>query len=84
MLTNASDNRIGDFTGDYENPGEGGILKLGYKLSQNRSEFDTQFIDIDPVTRAQVVMVPISCALAKSGDCSAACAPNTPAWMSTS
>jgi outer membrane receptor protein involved in Fe transport len=50
---NRTDTRIVDFTGDYERPGEQGMLKLGYKLATNKNEFDTRFTNIDPVTLAE-------------------------------
>ncbi|HEX9171353.1 MAG TPA: TonB-dependent receptor [Telluria sp.] len=51
-----TENRLIDLTGDYERPSEGGgMLKLGYKVSQNRNTFDTRYLDIDPATSAEVV-----------------------------
>lgn len=39
-----------DFTGDYERPGQAGVLKLGYKVARNSSVIDTRFLNIDPGT----------------------------------
>ena len=50
---NQADTRIVDFTGDYERPGDQGVLKLGYKLATNRNEFDVSYINIDPLTQAE-------------------------------
>ena len=47
---NGTSNRIYDFTGDYERPDDTGLLKLGYKVSQNRNSFDTVYTNIDPFT----------------------------------
>jgi outer membrane receptor protein involved in Fe transport len=47
---NGTSNRIYDFTGDYERPDDTGLLKLGYKISQNRNNFDTVYTNIDPFT----------------------------------
>jgi outer membrane receptor protein involved in Fe transport len=47
---NGTSNRIYDFTGDYERPDDTGLLKLGYKISQNRNSFDTVYTNIDPFT----------------------------------
>jgi outer membrane receptor protein involved in Fe transport len=52
---NGSSNRIADFSGDYERPGEHGVLKLGFKASDNRSEFDTRYLDYDAVTGEPVL-----------------------------
>ena len=50
---NRTGNRIVDFTGDYERPGEQGVLKLGFKLQSHKNDFDTQYADIDPGTLAE-------------------------------
>jgi outer membrane receptor protein involved in Fe transport len=50
---NESGNRIIDFTGDYELPGERGIVKLGYKLARTSSVFDNAYFDIDAATLAE-------------------------------
>jgi outer membrane receptor protein involved in Fe transport len=55
MQANDSNNRISDFTGDYERPDETGLLKLGYKVSQNRNGFDTLYTNIDPYTLVESV-----------------------------
>ena len=52
---NESGNRILDFTGDYELPGEGGIWKMGYKLARTSSVFDNAYLDIDEATLAESV-----------------------------
>ncbi|MGJ9419689.1 TonB-dependent receptor domain-containing protein [Massilia sp. CMS3.1] len=44
---NLTDNRVADFTGDYELPGERGILKMGYKLARTSSVFDNAYFDVD-------------------------------------
>ena len=52
------DNRtqIVDYTGDYERPlDNGAILKVGYKLSDTKSEFDTRYYDFDLASGAQSV-----------------------------
>ena len=52
----ANSTRIVDYTGDYERPLDGGaILKLGYKIADNRSDFDTRYVDVDPLTALDVV-----------------------------
>ncbi len=48
-----TDNRVADFTGDYELPGERGILKLGYKLARTSSVFDNAYLDVDTATFAE-------------------------------
>jgi outer membrane receptor protein involved in Fe transport len=51
----ANTNRIVDYTGDYERPfDDGAVLKLGYKISENDSGFDTRYADVDPVTGMQL------------------------------
>ena len=47
----ATGNRIVDFTGDYELPIGRAMLKLGYKVADNRSESDTLYTDVDPLTQ---------------------------------
>jgi outer membrane receptor protein involved in Fe transport len=52
----ANKTRIVDYTGDYERPlDSGAILKLGYKLADNRSDFDTRYYDVDVISDADVV-----------------------------
>ncbi|KFI07426.1 outer membrane beta-barrel family protein [Massilia sp. BSC265] len=48
----ANDNqtRIVDFTGDYELPGEHGVMKIGYKVARNSSVWDNAYFDVDPLT----------------------------------
>lgn len=41
-----NETRIVDFTGDYELPGEHGVMRLGYKVARNESTFDNAFFDI--------------------------------------
>jgi outer membrane receptor protein involved in Fe transport len=51
----ANKTRIVDYTGDYERPLDGGaILKLGYKLADNKSDFDNRYVDIDPIGGAAI------------------------------
>ncbi len=50
-----SKNSITDFTGDYERPVEGGIVKLGYKIARNSNTFNTSFTDIDPLNGAETL-----------------------------
>jgi outer membrane receptor protein involved in Fe transport len=52
---NQADTRIVDFTGDYERPGDQGVLKLGYKLAKNSNEFDVRYTNIDSVTQAESI-----------------------------
>ena len=52
---NLNETRIIDFTGDYERPGEAGVLKLGYKVIRNSSVIDTRFLDVDPGTLFETV-----------------------------
>ena len=52
---NLNDTRIADFTGDYELPGERGVLKLGYKVARNSSSFDTAFFDINAASGLETV-----------------------------
>nr|WP_229425454.1 outer membrane beta-barrel family protein [Massilia sp. Se16.2.3] len=46
-LDNLSENRIADFTGDYELPGEHGTFRAGYKLARTSNVFDNAYFDID-------------------------------------
>jgi outer membrane receptor protein involved in Fe transport len=52
---NDTGNHIVDFTGDYERPLAGGTLKLGYKVADNKSSFNTLYTDIDARTMAGTV-----------------------------
>jgi len=52
---NASNNRIVDLTGDYELPIGHAMLKLGYKAANNRSESDTLYTSVDPVSQLPYV-----------------------------
>ena len=47
---NRTENRIVDFTGDYERPSQEGFLKLGYKVASNKNSADTAYTNIAPVT----------------------------------
>uniref|UniRef100_UPI0028AE345F outer membrane beta-barrel protein n=1 Tax=Massilia alkalitolerans TaxID=286638 RepID=UPI0028AE345F len=51
--TGATETRVADLTGDYELPGENGVLKVGYKVARNENVFDNVFFDLDPVTGAE-------------------------------
>lgn len=53
--TGATETRIADFTGDYELPGENGVLKVGYKVARNENVFDNVFFDLDPLTGGERV-----------------------------
>lgn len=50
-----NENRIVDFTGDYQRPAAGGLVKLGFKLAENDGAFDTRYVGIDPLTEAETV-----------------------------
>jgi outer membrane receptor protein involved in Fe transport len=52
---NTTGNRIVDFTGDYELPIDRAMLKLGYKVADNRSDVDTLYISVDPVSQLPYV-----------------------------
>ena len=52
---NEFDNRIVDFTGDYELPGEHGTFRTGYKIARTSSVFDNAYLDIDEATLAERV-----------------------------
>lgn len=52
---NLNDTRIADFTGDYELPGERGVLKLGYKVAHNSSSFDAAYFDINAASGLETV-----------------------------
>jgi outer membrane receptor protein involved in Fe transport len=47
---NLTENRIADFTGDYELPGERGIFKMGYKVARTSSVFDNAYFDVNAAT----------------------------------
>src|SRR5205823_13206583 len=48
--------RLVDYTGDYERPlDNGAILKMGWKLYDNRSDFDTRYYDFDLASGVQSV-----------------------------
>ncbi len=50
-----SNTRITDFTGDYERPLGGGVLKTGFKVADNVSSYDTDYVNIDPLSLAETV-----------------------------
>ncbi|GAB3431863.1 TonB-dependent receptor [Massilia solisilvae] len=52
---NDNTTRITDFSGDYERPGDKGVLKLGFKAIAQKSGVDALYEDIDVVTGAGVV-----------------------------
>jgi len=52
---NLTENRIADFTGDYELPGERGILKMGYKLARTSSVFDNAYFDVNAATQFESI-----------------------------
>ena len=52
---NLTETRVVDFTGDYERPMEAGVLKLGYKVAQNRNTFDTRFLNVDAASLIETV-----------------------------
>ncbi|WP_229202200.1 TonB-dependent receptor domain-containing protein [Pseudoduganella aquatica] len=54
---NVTGNRIVDFTGDYELPVDRAMIKLGYKVADNRSDFDTLYTSVDPVSHQPYVNV---------------------------
>lgn len=48
--------RVIDYTGDYERPlDSGATVKVGYKLAETTSEFDTRYYDFDLASGAQSV-----------------------------
>ncbi|MFZ6765799.1 TonB-dependent receptor domain-containing protein [Undibacterium sp. Di26W] len=52
---NANNIKIVDFTGDYERPDDQGLLKMGYKIANNKSEFDTSYFNIDPISNSAIL-----------------------------
>ncbi|MFL6710627.1 MAG: TonB-dependent receptor domain-containing protein [Massilia sp.] len=50
---NSNSNRIADLTGDLEQPTERGLIKAGFKAATNKSNVDTVYTNIDPVTLAE-------------------------------
>jgi len=51
----ANKNRIVDWSGDYERPlDSGAILKMGYRVFDNRSDFDNRYVDYDAAGSAAV------------------------------
>ena len=47
---NVTENRMVDFTGDYERPVDQALVKLGYKLASHKNSFDTRYTNIDTAT----------------------------------
>jgi outer membrane receptor protein involved in Fe transport len=47
---NSNSNRIADLTGDLEQPTDTGLIKAGFKAATNKSNVDTVYTNIDPVT----------------------------------
>lgn len=52
---NEADIRIGDFTGDYERPYGHGLLKLGFKVADNKNSLDARYTEIGPLTATETV-----------------------------
>ena len=52
---NDTKNRVLDLSGDYERPGERGLLKLGFKTARSTNNFDRLYTDIDPITGGEHV-----------------------------
>ena len=52
---NLNETRVIDFTGDYERPGEAGVLKLGYKVARNSNTIDTRFLNVDAASLGESV-----------------------------
>jgi len=50
---NVTENRMIDFTGDYERPVDQAFVKLGYKLAGHKNSFDTRYTNIDIATLAE-------------------------------
>jgi len=50
---NSNSNRIADLTGDLEQPTEKGLIKAGFKTATNKSNVDTVYTNIDPLTLAE-------------------------------
>jgi outer membrane receptor protein involved in Fe transport len=51
----ANKSRMIDYSGDYERPlDSGAIVKLGYKIADNKSDFDTRYYDYDASGAASV------------------------------
>jgi len=50
---NVTENRMVDFTGDYERPVDQAFVKLGYKLASHKNSFDTRYTNIDIATLAE-------------------------------
>jgi outer membrane receptor protein involved in Fe transport len=51
---NLTENRLVDFTGDYERPVNEALVKLGYKLFTHKNSFDTRYADIDLTTLDEI------------------------------
>ncbi|MGX4640874.1 TonB-dependent receptor domain-containing protein [Massilia sp. SYSU DXS3249] len=52
---NDNGTRVIDFTGDYDRPGENGILRVGYKVARNSNTFDNAFFDIANGTLVETI-----------------------------
>jgi len=52
---NLTENRIADFTGDYELPGERGIFKMGYKVARTSSVFDNAYFNVDTASLSESI-----------------------------
>lgn len=52
---NLTENRIADFTGDYELPGERGIFKMGYKVARTSSVFDNAYFNVDSASLVESI-----------------------------
>ncbi|MFZ6873198.1 TonB-dependent receptor domain-containing protein [Undibacterium sp. Di27W] len=55
LQDNKTSVKLVDFTGDYERPHHDGLIKLGYKIADNKSDFDTGYFDINPVNSVPVI-----------------------------
>jgi len=52
---NLNENRVIDFTGDYELPGGKGVFKAGYKAARTSSVIDTRFFSVDQGSLAETL-----------------------------
>ena len=50
-----NETRVIDMTGDYDRPGENGILRVGYKVARNSNAFDNAFINIANGTLVETI-----------------------------
>ena len=51
-----SDNKVIDYTGDYELPIDKSVLKLGYKIARTESGLDTYYANLDPLSGQEIVV----------------------------